>query len=80
MGELEIGLHEEEGMTLGQLSDTGGPLEASGEFSISPEGAYSIELKLAARDKTQQNLVQALAMMGNADAAGRTTFKHSGQF
>lgn len=80
LGELKIELHEGEGKTLGQLSDTGGPLEASGEFSLTPEGAYTIDLKLAARDKTQQNLVQALALMGKADANGRNTFKYSGQF
>ncbi|MCK5640327.1 MAG: type II secretion system protein N, partial [Gammaproteobacteria bacterium] len=79
LGELKIDLREEEGKTLGTLSDTGGPLEASGDFSISPEGAYIIDLKLAARDKTQQNLVQALAMMGKADADGRSRFKYSGQ-
>ena len=79
LGELSLDLTEEDGNTVGKLNDAGGPLELSGDLSITAEGAYTVDLKMAARDKSQQNLVQALAMMGKADADGRSSFEYSGK-
>lgn len=64
---------EKEGATSGQIKDSGGVLNLSGQLMLKKDGQFSLSTKLAAREKGG-SLEKMLAFMGRKDASGRVHF------
>lgn len=62
---------------VGQLRDLGGPLSVSGALRLT-RGAYDLSGWVAARDQASPELLQALQLLGPADAQGRRMFSLAG--
>lgn len=67
----------------GPISDNGGPLSASGQFDLSPDGQWQIGGKLALRDAGKPDGKPALAQLfnslGSVGADGKVDVKLQGQ-
>lgn len=80
LGDLKLDLTPgENGGTVVNVNDSGGPLQAEGKLSLDNNRHYRIQLQLAARDRKDKNLNQALAMLGTPDKNGKYTVNLSGQ-
>jgi hypothetical protein len=66
------------GPIVGQLSDLGGPLSVSGQLRLMPAGGYELSGYVAARPDASGDVVQALQLLGPADAQGRRMFSLAG--
>ncbi len=66
------------GAVNGVLRDGGGPLRAEGTATLQPNGNYTFNARLGARDNADATLSQTLAMLGRPAADGRVTVNHSG--
>jgi hypothetical protein len=62
---------------IGQLTDLGGPLSVSGELRLM-SGSYDLAGVVAARAAASGDVVQALQLLGPADAQGRRMFSLAG--
>jgi hypothetical protein len=62
----------------GQLRDLGGPLSVSGQLRLTRGGGYELSGSVAARGDASPQLVQALQLLGPADAQGRRAFSLAG--
>lgn len=62
----------------GRLFDLGGPLSVSGQLRLTRGGGYDLSGTVAARPGANPDLVQALQLLGPADAQGRRTFSLAG--
>ena len=60
------------------VSDSGGPLLVEGTFQLNPNGRYQLRLKLAARNKADNDLGASLAMFGRADKEGKVSINYNG--
>lgn len=67
---------EEEGLTSGQIKDTGGPLDISGQVTLNKNGLVNVSVKLTAREKSS-SLEQMISFLGQKDASGRVQFNHN---
>lgn len=80
LGDLKLSLAAKpDGGVVGRLGDGGGPLQASGELSMTPDRRYRLNARLAVRKGAQPELEQALALLGRRDAQGRVEIKRAGR-
>jgi len=61
---------EKEGATSGQIKDSGGVLDISGQLMLKKNGQLNFSAKLAARE-AGSSLEKALSFLGRKDASGR---------
>ena len=80
LGDLSMVLTAAEKGSRGILSDAGGPLIVEGTLQLNPDGRYQLNMKLAARDKSDRDLNSSLAMLGRADQQGKVSFNYNGVF
>lgn len=67
---------EKEGATSGQIKDSGGLLNVSGQLTLNKNGQLTITTKLSARD-SNSSLEQILSFLGKKDASGRVQLNSS---
>lgn len=80
LGDLRVELSTAaDGNVVGQVSDSGGPLELAGEVVLSPQGTYRMELNLATRPGASNELKQAMAMLGRPGPGGKRRLTYSGR-
>ena len=80
LGDLKMDLIPgENGGTVINVNDSGGPLQAEGKLSLDNNRRYRVRLQLAARDRKDKNLNQALTMLGTPDTNGKVNINLSGQ-
>lgn len=81
LGDLRMTFSQgDNGAITGSLSDGGGPLEASGELRLEPDGSYRFRGRLASRDPDQPALASSLRMLGSSDGTGGVRINLSGKF
>ena len=81
LGTLTMQLDMRDGQVVGVLADEGnGPLELSGELNIQANRAYRLDALLKPRAEADQQMRQALGLLGAPDAQGRYRLRYSGQF
>lgn len=80
LGNYELRFVESSGQGIrAELSDSGGPLEASGVLSLGLDRSYAIEGAVRARADAPEMLIQGLAIMtGEPDAEGHRPFTLTG--
>ena len=61
---------EKEGATSGQIKDSGGPLNITGQLTLKKNGQLNLSAKLAARE-SGSSIEKALSFLGKKDASGR---------
>lgn len=76
LGDQSITLETADDVVKGVLSDGGGPLSLDGLLTLSPDGKYTFNGSLSARNAP--DLENALRSMGRAGADGRIKLKRSG--
>lgn len=69
----------ENGVFNGTLQDAGGPLQASGTITLQPDGSYALNARVGARESGDNNLRQALNMLGRPGADGRVPVTANGR-
>lgn len=80
LGTLTMQLDMREGVVVGVLADAGGgPLELSGELSVDAKRTYQLDALLKPRADADQQVRQALGLLGAPDAQGRYRLRYSGQ-
>jgi hypothetical protein len=62
----------------GRLHDLGGPLSVDGQLRLMRAGGYDLSGSVAARGAASPELLQALQLLGPADAQGRRMFSLAG--
>lgn len=67
---------EKEGATSGQIKDSGGLLNITGQLTLNKNGQFSLSAKLAARE-AGSSLEQMLSFLGKKDASGRVQLNSS---
>jgi general secretion pathway protein N len=68
------------GRLVGQLQDTGGPLDVAGTLALLAERGYELTGSVATRADAPQTLVDQIRFLGSPDAAGRRQFAQSETF
>jgi len=58
----------------GPISDSGGPLSASGALQLQPDGSWQIRGKLSLRDPSSTAIAHLLDSLGRAGADGKVAF------
>jgi general secretion pathway protein N len=77
LGDLKLLLSPgNSGGTLATVSDAGGPLQAEGTIELDGKRRYRIDLRLSS---AEQELSQALALLGARDKSGKVAVKLEGQ-
>lgn len=78
LGSYHVDVQQEGDIISGVLSDKGGPIEASGDFTLTPEGDYQFDGLLSLRDTDRQDLRQALSTMGRPNREGKIKLSQKG--
>ena len=68
------------GRLLGQLQDTGGPLDVRGTLALPANPGYELTGSVATRAETPATLANQIRFLGSADAAGRRQFAQAETF
>lgn len=55
-----------------------GPVIAEGKVTLDKDGKYDVNIQLAARDRSRQDISQALSFLGQAGADGKVTIMQKG--
>ncbi len=80
LGDFRVNLTtRDDGGVIGQLSDAGGPLEASGEVTFDPDGSYRVNALLATRPGAPEALVHSLPLLGRKAPNGKFLVTYSGR-
>jgi general secretion pathway protein N len=69
-----------DGRLVGQLGDTGGPLDVQGSLALLPQRGYELTGTVAARPEASPELASQIRFLGSPDAAGRRAFAQSETF
>jgi len=77
-GDLKTILSTENDIITGNLIDGGGPLQAEGIFTLSPDNKYKFTGTFSSRDPKQQMLAQNLRLLGRAGSDGKIKVSKSG--
>jgi hypothetical protein len=64
----------------GSLQDLGGPLAVTGTLTLTPQPGYELSGYVTPRASASQALVNAIEILGSADAQGRRQFGMSGTY
>ena len=78
-GDLFLALRPDKNGSKILLSDQGGPLAAEGTAMIKPSGEYKLNIYLAARDKNDTNLSNALKLLGRTNSQGKVRVSRTGR-
>jgi len=78
LGSYHVDIRQEDDILSGVLSDKGGPIEATGDFTLSPEGDYQFDGLLSLRDADRKDLRQALSSMGRPNREGKIKLSQKG--
>lgn len=78
LGGYHVDVVQDGDIISGVLTDMGGPIEASGDFTLSPEGDYQFDGLLSLRDKDRKDLRQALSSMGRPNREGKYKLSQKG--
>jgi len=70
----------ENGLILGELRDSGGPLAVTGTLRLRASGEYELNGTAVARSDATPELVRAVEFLGEADAQGRRPFALTGTY
>lgn len=70
LGEFKADLSSKEGQLLARLSDTGGAVVLTGEFTLSSQGAYYYALAIGVRDTSVAGLLNGFNQLGPQDENG----------
>ena len=54
-------------------------MKAEGVAILEPDRSYRVKLRVGVRDRKQDSLVQAVAMLGRSDRRGMTTLSFNGR-
>jgi general secretion pathway protein N len=68
----------DDGIVVGELTDLDGPLQISGNVTLSPPNNYEVFGRVNARSDAPSDLVQALVILGPAGADGTREFSLAG--
>lgn len=79
LGELVARLGVRGARILVDLDDAGGPLDLEGQLVLVRDGTWHIEGSLLPRRNADDNLRQALSLLGRPDPEGRYHFESGGQ-
>lgn len=63
----------------GEIQDQGGPVRVAGELTVSPDGAYTVDLSASAREQ-EPTISGLLTWLGPPDAQGNYRLTLSGAF
>lgn len=78
LGNYHLDVVQEDDLISGNIKDNGGPIELSGEFSLTPEGEYQMDGLLSLRDTERKDLRQALSSVGKPNREGKIVLKQKG--
>lgn len=79
-GDLQMSLHSVEGGGIeGTISDSGGPLQLNANFTLSAEGAYTLEGQAKPNESAPKELRNSLGMLGKEDSQGNYPLKYRGK-
>ena len=78
LGNFELNVSNGDDGIVGELKDKGGPLQAQAKLSLTPQGDYSVDGEILLRDKSRNDLQQALQTMGRPNAKGAIPLKQKG--
>ena len=78
-GDLFFALRPDKNGSKILLSDQGGPLAAEGTAMIKASGEYKLNIYLAARDKNDANLSNALKLLGRVNSQGKVLISRTGR-
>jgi len=78
LGNFQLDLSSGDDGVIGDLKDKGGPLQAEAKLLLSATGDYSVDGEILLRDKSRNDLAQALQSMGRANAKGAIPLKQKG--
>ena len=70
----------QQGLLVGALTESGGPLQINGQVQLKSDRSYLIEGQIAARPGAPSEVVEGLKYLGTPDAQGRRPFSLSGTF
>ena len=65
-------------MLTGKISDTGGPLELSGNLLLAAPASYTLKTRLKARPDAPKSMETNLAFLGSPEADGSRIFEFAG--
>lgn len=78
-GDLQMNIQSSEaGGIEGVISDSGGPLQLSANFTLSAEGAYQLKGQVQAAESAPKELRSSLGMLGKANSQGAYPINFSG--
>jgi len=78
LGNFQLDLSNSDEGVVGNLKDKGGPLQAQAKLSLNHKGDYSVDGEVILRDKSRNDLQQALQAMGRPNAKGAIPLKQKG--
>lgn len=78
LGDLSADIKNTDSGIEANIGDAGGPLEASGNLKLSPDGAYDFTGQFASREGRNSPLGRSLNMMGRPDAEGKYKITNKG--
>ena len=78
LGDLSVKISTLDENIQAVLSDAGGPLEAQGEFVLSPDGSYRFQGVFGAREGRNSSLGRSLSMLGRMNAEQKVEVDNSG--
>ncbi|MDH5301276.1 MAG: type II secretion system protein N [Gammaproteobacteria bacterium] len=79
LGELSIDVETVDAGVRASLGDKGGPLELRGQLLIQPDGAYSFDAQLSAREGVGSSLGRTIGMLGSYNSQGKVDVKSNGK-
>lgn len=80
LGAFRVDFDTVDGMIVGLITSEGtnGPVVAEGKLTLKDDGQYDVNIRLTARDRTRQDVVQALRFLGKSDTEGSVTIVQKG--
>jgi len=79
IGNFELSVNTKDGVIHGTLKDTGGPLQAQGQIVLQADNRYRLTMTLVSRDRSRNDLKQALRLLGTPSPDGRVSLTLSGR-
>ena len=79
LGGFSANLSSKPERLIADLSDTGGAIALTGDFSLSPQGAYHYAVKVGVRDTSVPGLLDAFNQLGRLDVNGKIALSGDGR-
>lgn len=78
-GNFDLALMTTDKIIKATLKDDGGPLQADGVFILSPDKSYRLTVSLRSKDKSRNDIKQALRMLGTPSPDGKVSLVRNGR-